>query len=72
MSNQMLSKWRIKRKMKRISRDIEKLTAEIIKVKSEISQNFPKTNTPSWDNYIYARDTHIDKVISGIIRKEIK
>ena len=70
MSNQMLSKWRIKRKMKRISKDIENLTNEILKVKAEISRHFPATNTPSWDNYIYERDKAMDKVISEIIRKE--
>ena len=70
----MLSKWLMKRKLNRISKQLNKLTKEIIEVKGKARQELASAtnNSLTWANYVTMRDAHIEKVITDIIKKEGK
>jgi hypothetical protein len=67
-----ITKWRVKRKINRLSAELTKITNEILEVKERTKIVSATNKTLSWSEYIALRDMHMDRVISDILRKEGK
>ena len=67
-----ITKWRVKRKINRLSAELTKITNEILEVKERTKSVTATNKTLSWSEYIALRDMHMDRVISDILRKESK
>jgi len=67
-----ITKWRVKRKINRLSAELTKITNEILEVKERTKIVSATNKTLSWSEYIALRDMHMDRVISDILRKESK
>lgn len=67
-----ITKWRVKRKINRLSAELTKITNEILEVKERTKIVSETNKTLSWSDYIALRDMHMDRTISDILRKEGK
>ena len=70
----MINRWRMRRKVRKISKKLTKVTNDILSVKGMLkTERLSKTNKSlNWSDYVAMRDTHINTLITDILRKESK
>ena len=69
-----INRWRMRRKVKKISKKLTKVTNDILSVKGMLkTERLSETNKSlNWSDYVAMRDTHINTLITDILRKESK
>ena len=70
----MINRWRMRRKVRKISKKLTKVTNDILSVKGMLkTERLSATNKSlNWSDYVAMRDTHINTLITDILRKENK
>jgi len=70
----MINRWRMRRKVRKISKKLTKVTNDILSVKGMLKTERLSTTNKSlnWSDYVAMRDTHINTLITDILRKESK
>jgi hypothetical protein len=64
----------MRRKVRKISKKLTKVTNDILSVKGMLkTERLSETNKSlNWSDYVAMRDTHINTLITDILRKESK
>jgi len=70
----MINRWRMRRKVRKISKKLTKVTNDILSVKGMLKTErlFATNKSLSWSDYVAMRNTHINTLITDILRKESK